>query len=177
MKMKTVFALVLVAAASHAALAQRGAGGRRDDMGASRREEDAPAITFQEPLNPVDLLIQHWTDLKLTPEQIAQLRTIKRSLDSTNAPAHRTLDSLQRAMRPSGMLGQLKPEQRDSIPVAQARANRSVEDLQENIRPMRERALGLLTPEQANKAESIEAEAQRARDAAAAAREAARGKP
>ena len=175
MKLRVLVPLFVVCLAN-AAMAQRG-GGRRDDMGASRRQEDEPALTVQEPLNPVDLLIQHWTDLKLTPEQIGQLRTIKRSLDSTNAPAHRTLDSLQRAMRPSGMLGQLKPEQRDSIPVARARAARLVDELQENMRPMRERAFGVLTPEQAGKAESIETDAQRARDAAAAAREAARGKP
>lgn len=177
MRIRALFTVALVAGATRSALAQRGYGGRGDDMGASRRSADEPAITVQEPLNPVDLLIQHWTDLKLTPAQIADLRTIKRSLDSTNAPAHRSLDSLQRAMRPTGILGQLKPEQRDSIPVARARVARLVDELDENIRPMRERAYGVLTADQATRAESIEADAQRARDAAAAAREAARGKP
>ena len=149
-------------------------------MGASRRSEDEVVITAQEPINPVDLLIQHWTDLKLTPDQIASLRTIKRSLDSANAPARRTLDSLQRAMKPSGFLGQLNEEQRDSIPVAKARAARLVDQLTENIRPEREKAFSLLTPDQLDKAEAIESNAQRQRDAAAADREAARsgrGKP
>src|SRR5690348_7973851 len=95
--MKLAVLLVLVPALCSA---QQRIGGFKGRTPSIRRES---AIEVPKLVNPVNLLLVHRQELALTDSQWKNLLSMKRVLDSTNAPLMRRLDSVQSLFK-GGML-------------------------------------------------------------------------
>jgi hypothetical protein len=120
-------------------------------------------IVIPEQVNPVNLLVLHRGDLALSDRQFAAVISIKRTLDSTNSPLERRLDSLQRLFKGKGPLfGEPTPARRDSLAGAQALVRVTLGQLLDNIEPARDRAYQLLDLNQRAMARQIEEKADKA---------------
>ena len=164
MKYPTLALLVALIVLTHAApaFAQRGGMGGRGGGGGRRggdSQDNTPAVLPQ-PVNPVNLLIQHSRDLALADSQVKRIVAIKRSLDSTNTPYLRRLDSLQDVIRKSA--GRSMDD--DSPMNPRTLVQRTVIDIRTNILPARDQAYALLSPDQLQKAKAYEDDAERKYD-------------
>jgi hypothetical protein len=145
------------------AAAQRGMGGMN---GIGRRRpgnlEKEPALVVPKQVNVVNLLVEHRQDLALTDTQFIHVVAIKRSLDSTNSPLVRRLDSLQRTFKGGPIFSEPTRERRDSLASARSVALEMLADIRDNISGAREQAFALLSSTQLTKAREIEADAEKA---------------
>jgi hypothetical protein len=117
-------------------------------------------IVIPEQVNPVNLVVLHRSDLGLNDRQFAAVIAIKRSLDSTNSPLERRLDSLQRLFKGKGPLfGEPSAARRDSLAQAQALVRVTLGELLDNIDPARDRAYQILDLNQRALARQIEEKA------------------
>jgi hypothetical protein len=117
-------------------------------------------IVIPEQVNPVNLIVLHRGDLGLNDRQFAAVIAIKRSLDSTNSPLERRLDSLQRLFKGKGPLfGEPSAARRDSLANAQALVRVTLGELLDNIDPARDRAYQLLDLDQRAMARQLEEKA------------------
>ena len=120
-------------------------------------------ITVPELVNPVNLLVLHRQELGLTNQQFVDVIGIKRTLDSTNSPLERRLDSLQRLFKGKDPLfGEPGAARRDSLSRAEALVRVTQGELLDNIDPARDRAYQLLNLNQRALARQIEEKADKA---------------
>jgi hypothetical protein len=137
-----------------------GGGGRSGRSPGIAREE---GLQIPKLVNGVNLLIEHRQDLALTDSQFMRIIAVKRSLDSTNAPLMRRLDSIQFLFKGGGIrFGGASGAQRDSLAEAHAVIQETQVALRENISDGHEKAYALLSFTQAGKAQDIEAKAAKA---------------
>jgi len=121
-----------------------------------------PGIQAPAHVNIVNLIIEHRQDLALTDTQFVRVISVKRALDSTNAPLLRRVDSVTRLFKGGPMFGNPSPARRDSVAQGQALVRELSADVEENIADAKDRALALLSPLQAQHAEQIEDKARQA---------------
>jgi len=157
----------VVALVPSAAVAQRGVGGMGGGMGGIGRRrpgniEHEPGLAIPKQVNAINLLIEHRQDLALSDSQFAHVAAIKRSLDSTNSPLARRLDSLQRVFRGGPIFSEPSAARRDSLAGARATVLDATGTIRDNISAARDRAFALLSPVQVNKARELEAAAEKA---------------
>src|SRR5262249_20737939 len=102
-------------------------------------------------------------DVALSDSQFTQLISLKRTLDSTNAPQMRKLDSVSRLFRGgTPIFAQPNPARRDSLAEARVMVRDVVAIVDDNNASARDRAYALLSEAQVAKAKAIEAEAEKA---------------
>ncbi|HTE44982.1 MAG TPA: hypothetical protein VK636_07045 [Gemmatimonadaceae bacterium] len=163
-------AIALLCLSPSSLLAQRGVGGmgmggggggfgRGRGINMSREA----AISIPKYVNAVNLLIEHRQELTLTDSQFVRVIVVKRTLDSTNAPLARRLDSVQRLFKGGGPLfGDPSPERRDSLAAARDVVHEVMSSVHENVSTARDKAYGLLSFSQRTKAQELEDKAERA---------------
>ena len=146
--------------------AQRGGRGGGGGGGGGRRsgndtESDPAKVVVPQPVNAVNLLIMHIRDLALSDSQVKRIVAIQRSVDSTNTPLLRRLDSLQTVLHqrgvPTALIG-------DSVGDPRVRMQQTAMIIRTNILPARAAAYALLAPEQLDKAMAYEDAAQQKYD-------------
>jgi hypothetical protein len=145
-----------------AAVAQgRGGGGGRGGFGGGGSVlPRAPGIDVPQIVNAVNLLVQHRPELALSDSQFMQVITIKRTLDSTNAPLVRKLDSVQRLFKNGPVFSEGSPERRDSLYDAQNLVREVTASVRDNNASWREKAYALLSSQQLEKAQRLESAAE-----------------
>ena len=119
-------------------------------------------ITIPKIVNPVNLLIEHRLEVALNDTQFTKIIAIKRALDSTNAPASRKLDSLQRLFHPRPIFSTVSQERRDSIAQAHPVMLDLVAAIRENISSATDSAYALLSARQLTTAQGLQAVAEQA---------------
>lgn len=122
----------------------------------------APEVVVPRQVNPVNLLIEHRQELALSDSQFAHIVVIKRTLDSTDLPLLRKMDSVQRLFKKAPLFADPSPARRDSIAEGRALVRDASAALRENIGEARARAFELLSAEQQPKAEQLAAAAEKA---------------
>jgi len=122
-----------------------------------------PGIQIPKYANGVNLLIAHRPELALSDSQFTRIVAFKRSLDSTNAPLMRKLDSVQHLFK-SGtpIFSSPAPERRDSVASARALVGEAVDMIRENIVTWRDKAYATLSSTQLTKARELEEKAEKA---------------
>jgi hypothetical protein len=143
-----------------------GMGGGAGGIGRRRpgNLEHEPGLAVPKFVNGVNLLIEHRQDLELGDSEFARVVVIKRTLDSTNAPLTRKLDSLQRVFKGGPIFSEPSAARRDSLSQAHATVVEATGTIRDNISAARERAFALLSPRQLTKAQELETAAQKAID-------------
>jgi hypothetical protein len=158
--------ILAIALVPSVAVAQRGGMGNMGGGGIGRRRpgnlEREPGLVIPKQANAVNLLIEHRQELTLDDAQFTQIVAIKRSLDSTNVPLTRKLDSLQRVFRGGPIFSEPTAARRDSLSEAQVVVREATGTIGDNISSARSRAFALLSPGQVSKAQSLEAAAEKA---------------
>lgn len=138
-----------------AASAQRMGGfGRGRTPGKLVRE---PGIVIPKVANAVNLMVEHRQELALSDTQFARVIAIKRTLDSTNAPLFRKLDSVQRLFRGGPIFNDPSTERRDSLAEARSLIRETIGAITENNGTARDDAYGMLSVQQLATAQSLEA--------------------
>ena len=160
----TLFALVCLLPS--VSLGQRGIMGGRGALTPGRGQGSLAreaGIQIPKYVNSVNLLIEHRQDLSLSDSQFVRLIAMKRTLDSTNTPLLRKLDSVQRVFKGGvPMFSSPSPQRRDSIAEARAFVNSTLGTVRENISGARDRAYATLSSTQLSKAQEIEDKATKA---------------
>ena len=163
---RALVAITLVALGSTSAVAQGrgimpGRGALTPGRGGNMSRE--AGILVPKYANAINLLIEHRPDLVLSDSQFTRIITIKRSLDSTNSPLVRKLDSVQHLFK-SGtpMFSSPSAQRRDSLSNARALVSETVGNIRDNIVAWRDRAYATLTPIQLTKARDLEGKAEKA---------------
>jgi hypothetical protein len=167
-KIKTLILVAAVggawlAAAPDRAAAQgggfgRGGGGRGRGGGSALPR--APGIDVPQLVNAVNLLVQHRPELALSDTQFTKVIAIKRSLDSTNAPFMRKLDSVQRLFKNGPVFSEGSQERKDSLTEARSLVRDVTASIRENNASGRDKAYGLLSSKQLDQAHALEAAAE-----------------
>ena len=122
-----------------------------------------PGIVVPAQVNAVNLLIQHRLEVALTDSQFVRVIAMKRTLDSTNAPVMRKLDSVARLFRGgTPLFSEPSPARRDSLAEARLMVREWTAVVRENNESARDLAYRLLGEAQRMKAETIEAAAEKA---------------
>lgn len=156
-------ALSMLLLAPAALVAQRpgmGGFGKGRIPGSLARE---PGIVVPRQVNMINLLIEHRQEVALSDSQFVRVITIKRTLDSTNAPVMRKLDSVERLFRGgTPIFSEPSPARRDSLAEARSMVREWTAIVHENNESARDRAYLLLGELQRSKAETIEATAEKA---------------
>ncbi|HEX3866711.1 MAG TPA: hypothetical protein VHV78_08165 [Gemmatimonadaceae bacterium] len=134
-----------------------GRGGGGGGRGGGDLNADRPAVEIPRYVNPINLLIQHRQDLALSDSQFARVIRVKRSVDSTNAPFMRRLDSVQVLFKGRGPLfGDASPQRRDSLASARDVVRETIGSVRDNLGDARDRAYSLLSASQVAKAQDYE---------------------
>ena len=164
---RTFVAIIIVVVGSVPAFAQgRGVMGGRGALtpgrGGGNMAREA-GIQIPKYANGVNVLVEHRPDLVLSDSQFTRIISIKRSLDSTNAPLVRKLDSVQFLFR-SGipMFSSPSPQRRDSLSSARALVSETIGTIRNNIATWRDQAYATLSPVQLTKARELEDRAEKA---------------
>ena len=121
-----------------------------------------PGIVVPKVVNAVNLMIEHRQDLALSDTQFARVIVIKRTLDSTNAPLVRKLDSVQRLFRGGPVFSEPTIQRRDSLAEARSLVQEAIGAITENNATARDEAYGVLSVQQLETAQSLEAKAEQA---------------
>jgi hypothetical protein len=121
-----------------------------------------PGIEVAKPVNVINLVVENRTPLVLSDSQYMRVLTIKRRLDSANAPAYRRIDSVQRLFKPGPVFADPSPQRRDSVAAARAIAREMVAEIEEHIAEAREQAIALMSASQLTKIEELEEKARKA---------------
>jgi hypothetical protein len=168
MNIRRAFAFSILAAAVPASLVAQGRGimGGRGAMtpgrGGGNIARDA-GIYIPKYANIVNLLVEHRPDLALNDSQFTRIIAIKRSLDSTNAPLLRKLDSVQRLFRAGvPMFSTPSAQRRDSLAEARSLIIETIGSIRDNVGAARDKAYAFLSASQVTKAQEMEDKAERA---------------
>jgi len=157
-----LFSLVLLLLLPALAVAQRpgiGSLGKRGGTPGIKRE---PGIEVAPPVNIVNLVIEHRQDLMLSDTVFRRVVSIKRTLDSTNSPLLRRIDSVQRLFKSAPIFSAPSPAHRDSLNAGRALVKEMSADIDDNIADAKDKVFTLLTAPQKEKAEQIEDQARKA---------------
>jgi len=122
----------------------------------------APGIDVPATINIVNLVVQNRQDLALTDTQWVQIIAIKRTLDSTNAPLVRRIDSVARLFKSAPIFSQPSAAHRDSLEAGKAVVKEMSAGIDENIADAKDKVFGLLTTPQKERSEQIEDRARKA---------------
>jgi hypothetical protein len=114
------------------------------------------------PVNIVNLVIEHRQDLYLSDTVFKRVVAIKRSLDSTNAPFLRRIDSVTRLFKNAPIFTEPTPAHRDSVNAGKALVKEMSADIDDNIADAKDKVFALLTAPQKERAEQIEDQARKA---------------
>ena len=136
----------------------RGAG--RGAFGRGAGIQRAPGVEIPQIVNAVNLLVEHRQDVALSDTQFTRVIAIKRTLDSTNAPLVRKLDSVQRLFKNGPLFSNGSAERRDSVVEARALVHDVTAAIRENNATGRDEAYALLSAKQLDAAHGLEAKAQ-----------------
>jgi hypothetical protein len=166
MHLRRIFLVALLGLAPTAmAQAQRGIMGGRGALPPGRGPggfQRSGGVQLPKYTNAVNLLIEHRQDLALSDSQFVRFIAAKRSLDSTNAPLLRKLDSVQRLFKNGGPLFSAPSQQRrDSLAEAHAFVGETMATVRENISAARDSAFGFLSSVQLTRARELEAKAEK----------------
>jgi hypothetical protein len=157
-----LLAVALVSASPGAAAAQGGMG--RGGRGGSNRGASAlpraAGVDIPEVVNAVNLLVQHRQDLALSDTQFMRVIAVKRTLDSTNSPLLRKLDSVQRLFKNGPVFSEGSAERRDSLNEAHSLVRDVTAAVRENNASGRDQAYALLSSKQLDQAHALEAAAE-----------------
>jgi hypothetical protein len=111
----------------------------------------------------VNLLIERRQELSLTDSQFVQLIALKRTLDSTNVPLLRKLDSVQRVYKGGvPIFSAPTAARRDSIAEARSFVEETLGIVRDNIGAARQTAYASLSATQMTKAREIQDKADQA---------------
>jgi hypothetical protein len=121
-----------------------------------------PGIDVPAPINIVNLVVQNRQDLALTDTQWVRIIAIKRTLDSTNAPLVRRIDSVARLFKSAPIFSQPTAARRDSIEAGKALVKEVSADIDDNIAEAKDKVFVLLTTPQKERSEQIEDKARKA---------------
>ena len=121
-----------------------------------------PGIEVTKPVNVINLMIENRAAVALSDSQFTRVISIKRHLDSSNAPSFRRIDSVQRLFKPGPVFTDPTVQRRDSVLAARALVREMIAGIEENIADARERAFVFLSASQASKAEELEEKARKA---------------
>jgi len=121
-----------------------------------------PGIDVPPTINIVNLVVQNRQDLALTDTQWVKIIAIKRTLDSTNAPLVRRIDSVQRLFKSAPIFSQPSAAHRDSLELGKVVVKEMSADIDENIADAKDKVFGLLTTPQKERSEQIEDRARKA---------------
>lgn len=144
------------------AMAQRGGfgGGRGGRIPGLSRE---PGLEIPKQVNMLNLLIERRQEVALSDSQFKQVISMKRALDSTNAPQMRKLDSVSRLFRGgTPMFSEPNAARRDSIAEARNVIRDALSIVDDNNATARDGAYALLNGPQLIKAKAIQAAAEKA---------------
>ncbi len=157
-----LLAVALVSASPGAAAAQggMGRGGRGGGNRGASALPRAAGVDIPEVVNAVNLLVQHRQDLALSDTQFMRVIAIKRTLDSTNSPLLRKLDSVQRLFKNGPVFSEGSAERRDSLNEANSLVRDVTAAVRENNASGREQAYALLSSKQLDQAHALEAAAE-----------------
>ena len=157
-----VFGLVVPTAISAQRGIMPGRGALTPGRGAGTLAREA-GVQIPKYVNSVNLLIEHRQELSLSDSQFVKLIARKRTLDSTNVPLLRKLDSVQRLFKTGvPMFSSPSPARRDSIAAARSFVNETLDAVRGNITAARDKAFGDLSSTQLTKARDIEDKASKA---------------
>ena len=121
-----------------------------------------PGVEVPPVINIVNLVIDHRQDVALTDSQFVRVVALKRTLDSTNAPFLRRVDSVQRLFKNIPIFSDPSPARRDSLSAGKALVKEMIADVEDNIADAKEKMFAFLRPVQAERAEQLEARARKA---------------
>jgi len=155
----TILGLALLGASPHAAGGQ-GRGMGRGSFGRGAGIQRAAGVEIPQVVNAVNLLIEHRPELALSDTQFMRVIAIKRTLDSTNAPLLRRLDSVQRLFKNGPLFSQGSTQRRDSLTEARYLVRDVTAAVRENNATGRDQAYALLSAKQLDTAHSLEAAAE-----------------
>lgn len=158
---RNVASLLLLIGMPALAFAQRPGGFGRGGRAPGITRE--PGIEIPKPLNMINLLIERRQEVALSDSQFKQVIVLKRTLDSTNAPQMRKMDSVARLFRGGApMFSAPSAARRDSLAEARAVVQNAVAIVDDNNSSARDQAYALLDPQQVVKAKAMQATAERA---------------
>ena len=133
--------------------------GRGRDIGLKRE----PGLVVPKQVNMINLLIERRQDLALSDSQFARVISLKRVLDSTNAPVMRKLDSVERLFRKGPpMFSNPSPTRKDSLAEARGVVRQATGIIHDNNAAVRDQAYALLNEQQLVAAQALEAKAEKA---------------
>lgn len=121
-----------------------------------------PGIDVPKPVNAVNLLVENRAAMALTDSQFMRVITIKRELDSANAPLARRIDSVQRLFKGGPVFSEPSKLRRDSVAAGHSLVRELTANIESHIADSKEQAYGLLSAPQLAKAEQIEEKARKA---------------
>lgn len=161
--MKRVVALVLIVAVTPAVAFAQIPGGGFGRGGRAPGISRESGLTIPKPVNMVNLLIEHRQDVALTDSQFKQIISLKRELDSTNAPQMRRLDSLSRLFRGgTPIFSEQSATRRDSLAQGRIVMHEVLAIVDDNNSTTRDRAYALLDDQQLSRAKTIQSAAEKA---------------
>ena len=132
----------------------------RGSFGRGAGIQRAAGVEIPQVVNAVNLLIEHRPELALSDTQFMRVIAIKRTLDSTNAPLLRRLDSVQRLFKNGPLFSQGSTQRRDSLTEARYLVRDVTAAVRENNATGRDQAYALLSAKQLDTAHSLEAAAE-----------------
>lgn len=121
-----------------------------------------PGIEVPAPINIVNLVVQHRQDLVLSDTQVVRIVAIKRTLDSTNSPLFRRIDSVQRLFKNVPIFSTPSAAHRDSLNAGTSLVKEMAADIDDNIADAKDKVFALLSTPQKERAEQIEDQARKA---------------
>jgi hypothetical protein len=162
---KRVFHVVLIVALVPGVASAQMPGGGFGRGGRAPGISREAGLTIPKPVNMVNLLIEHRQEVALTDSQFKQIISLKRELDSTNAPQMRRLDSLSRLFRGgTPIFSEQSGARRDSLARGRIVMREVLAIVDDNNSTARDRAYALLTEQQLPKAKTIQSAAEKALD-------------
>jgi len=123
-------------------------------------------IEVPQTINIVNLVVQHRPEMALTDTQFVRILSIKRTLDSTNAPLYRRVDSVQRLFKGVPIFTEPTAAHRDSLTAGKSVIKEMTADIDDNIADAKDKMFALLTTPQKEQAEQIADKAKKASEAA-----------
>jgi hypothetical protein len=163
---RTTFAIVLIGVTAPGLHAQRGIMNPRGALTPGRGNGTLSregSVQIPKYVNSVNVLVEHRQDLSLSDSQFVRLIAAKRSLDSTNAPLLRKLDSVQRVFK-SGvpLFSSPSAQRRDSIAEARVFVAGTLGTVRDNISVARDKAYTVLSSTQLVIVRDLEEKAEKA---------------
>jgi hypothetical protein len=159
---RTVLGFALIGATPGIVFGQGGMGRGvgRGSFGRGAGIPRAAGVEIPPVVNVVNLLIEHRHELALSDTQFTRVIAIKRTLDSTNAPLMRKLDSVQRLFKNGPLFSEGSAQRRDSVAEARSLVRDVVVAVRENNATGRDQAYALLSVKQLDTAHSLEGAAE-----------------